>query len=236
MNSANARVLVIDDEQPILRVLKSTLATSGLEVMTAATAAAALQLVAQSSPDVIVLDLGLPDMDGKQVIRALREWTEAPIVVLSARHDEEERIAALDLGADDYITKPFHMGELQARLRTALRHAERRGRGGASSYSGRGLEIDFERRVVSVMGQEIHLTRKEYDLLSCLAHHAGQVVTHKQLLAAGWGGALTDTQFVRVYIGQVRQKLEADSSTPELILTEPGIGYRLRTDDDEGTL
>jgi two-component system KDP operon response regulator KdpE len=229
---SNPRVLLIDDELSILRVLKSTLDASGLEVITAASGAAALQSVAQSAPDVIVLDLGLPDIDGKEVIQALREWTEAPIVVLSARHDEEERIAALDLGADDYITKPFHMGELQARLRTALRHAERRNRG-ASTYSGRGLEVDFGRRVVRVLNQEIDLTPKEYDLLSCLAHHAGQVVTHKQLLAAGWGGSITDTQFVRVYIGQIRQKLEADSSAPDLILTEPGIGYRLRTDDGQ---
>lgn len=232
MTVSNPRVLIIDDELPILRVLKSTLVTSGLEVITAATAAAALQSVAQSVADVIVLDLGLPDMDGKEVIQALRQWTQAPILVLSARHDEEERIAALDLGADDYITKPFHMGELQARLRTALRHAERQSRD-VSMYSGRGLEVYFERRVVRVLKQEIDLTPKEYDLLSCLARHAGQVVTHKQLLAAGWGGTITDTQFVRVYIGQIRQKLEADSSAPDLILTEPGIGYRLRTDDEQ---
>ena len=231
MTASNPRVLVIDDELPILRVLKSTLVTSGLDVMTAPSAAAALQAVAQSVADVIVLDLGLPDMDGKEVIQALREWTKAPIVVLSARHDEEERIAALDLGADDYITKPFHMGELQARLRTALRHAERQNRD-ASTYSGRGLEIDFERRVVSVLRQEVDLTAKEYDLLSCLARHAGQIVTHKQLLAAGWGGTISDTQFVRVYIGQIRQKLEADPGAPDLILTVPGIGYRLRTDDE----
>lgn len=231
MTASSPRVLVIDDELPILRVLKSTLVTSGFNVTTVPSAAAALQSVAQSGADVIVLDLGLPDMDGKEVIQALREWTEAPILVLSARHDAEERIAALDLGADDYITKPFHMGELQARLRTALRHAERQSRD-ASSYFGRGLEVDFERRIVRVMKQEIDLTGKEYDLLCCLARHAGQVVTHKQLLAAGWGGTVTDTQFVRVYIGQIRQKLEADSSAPDLILTEPGIGYRLRTDDE----
>jgi two-component system, OmpR family, KDP operon response regulator KdpE len=229
---SSPRVLVIDDELPILRVLKSTLATSGFDVMTVPSGAAALQTVAQSVADVIVLDLGLPDMDGKEVIQALREWTKAPIVVLSARHDEEERIAALDLGADDYITKPFHMGELQARLRTALRHAQRQTRD-ASTYSGRGLEVDFERRVVRVLKQEVDLTGKEYDLLTCLARHAGQVVTHKQLLAAGWGGTVTDTQFVRVYIGQIRQKLEADPSAPDLILTEPGIGYRLRTDDEQ---
>jgi len=230
MTGSNPRVLVVDDEQPILRVLKSTLRTSGLEVMTAETATAALQLVAQSSPDVILLDLGLPDLDGKKVIEALREWTETPIVVLSARHEENERINALDLGADDYVTKPFHMGELKARLRTALRHADRRRRG-TSNYAGQGLEVNFERRTVKLMEQEIHLTRKEYDLLSCLVRHAGQVVTHKQLLAAGWGGAISDTQFVRVYVGQIRQKLEVDPSAPELILTEPGIGYRLRTDD-----
>ena len=231
MTGSSPRVLVIDDELPILRVLKSTLASSGFNVMTVPSGAAALQTVAQSVADVIVLDLGLPDMDGKEVIQALREWTKAPIVVLSARHDEEERIAALDLGADDYITKPFHMGELQARLRTALRHAQRQSRE-ASTYSGRGLEVDFDRRVVKVLKQEIDLTAKEYDLLTCLARHAGQVVTHKQLLAAGWGGTVTDTQFVRVYIGQIRQKLEADPSAPDLILTEPGIGYRLRTDEE----
>ena len=232
MTGSSPRVLVIDDELPILRVLKSTLASSGFNVMTVPSGAAALQTVAQSVTDVIVLDLGLPDMDGKEVIQALREWTKAPIVVLSARHDEEERIAALDLGADDYITKPFHMGELQARLRTALRHAQRQTRD-ASTYSGRGLEVDFDRRVVKVLKQEIDLTAKEYDLLTCLARHAGQVVTHKQLLAAGWGGTVTDTQFVRVYIGQIRQKLEADPSAPDLILTEPGIGYRLRTDEEQ---
>ena len=230
MTGSTPRVLVVDDEQPILGVLKSTLRASGLEVITAETGAAALQLVAQSSPDVILLDLGLPDLDGKKVIQALREWTETPILVLSARHEEAERIDALDLGADDYVTKPFHMGELQARLRTALRHAERR-RGGTSIYSGQGLEVNFERRSVRLMGQEVHLTRKEYNLLSCLARHAGQVVTHKQLLAAGWGGTITDTQFVRVYVGQIRQKIEVDPGAPVLILTEPGIGYRLRTDE-----
>lgn len=232
MTNANPCVLVIDDEKPILRVLKSSLTTSGLDVITAETAAGALQAVALSQPDAVVLDLGLPDQDGKEVITEIRRWSSAPIVVLSARHDESECIAALDLGADDYVTKPFRMGELQARLRTALRHADRRRRGD-STYSGCGLEIDFDHRIVKVMGQEIHLTKKEYDLLNCLARHAGQVVIHKELLAAGWGGSITDTQFVRVYVGQIRQKLEADPSAPQLILTEPGIGYRLRADDLE---
>jgi two-component system KDP operon response regulator KdpE len=223
--------LLIDDEPPILRVLKPSLAAAGYEVASAETGARAISLVAQDAPDVIILDLGLPDMDGKDVIVSLREWTSAPIIVLSARHDETERIAALDSGADDYVTKPFHMGELQARLRAALRHQQRR-QAGTSTFSAGGLEIDFVQRRVSVGDVEIKLTRKEFDLLRALAQHAGQVVTHQQLLAAGWGGAVTDTQFVRVYVGQLRQKLEEDPSAPRLILSEPGVGYRLVADDD----
>lgn len=227
MSDLAPQILLVDDEPPIARVLRSALKAAGYRIAVAETGAEALSAVAQAAPEAIVLDLGLPDMDGKDVIVALREWTEAPILVLSARHDEAERIAALDMGADDFVTKPFHMGELQARLRAALRHQARR-RGAESNYAAHGLEIDFERRRVTVDAQEVRLTRKEYDLLSALAQHAGQVVTHKQLLAAGWGGIVTDTQFVRVYVGQVRQKIEADPSTPRLILTEPGIGYRLR--------
>lgn len=218
-------VLIIDDEAPILRILRTSLAAAGYRVSEASTGAAALAAVAQSAPDVVVLDLGLPDMDGKEIIQKLREWSQSPIVVLSARHDEAERIAALDEGADDYVTKPFHMGELQARLRAALRGRARRD--SLKHFRSQGLEIDFEARRVSVEGQEVKLARKEFDLLRALAEHAGQVVTHKQLLAAGWGGANDDTQFVRVYIGQIRQKIEADPSAPKLILTEPGIGYRL---------
>jgi two-component system KDP operon response regulator KdpE len=224
MNEAPS-VLIIDDEAPILRILSTALKADGYQVAEAATGAQALTLVAQRMPDVIVLDLGLPDMDGKDIIYKLREWCDAPIVVLSARHDEAERIAALDEGADDYVTKPFHMGELQARLRAALRGRARRD--SLKHFRSGGLEIDFDARTVSIHGQEVKLARKEFDLLRALAEHAGQVVTHKQLLAAGWGGTNTDTQFVRVYIGQIRQKIEADPSAPRLILTEPGIGYRL---------
>jgi len=224
------RVLIVDDEASILKVLKSSLTAVGFEVTTVGTASEAIQVVAQALPDVLILDLGLPDLDGKEVIQSLREWTKAPIIVLSARHDEDERIAALDFGADDYVTKPFRMGELQARIRAALRHARSRS-SDAPSYSGHGLVIDFEGRQVKVMGELVRLTRKEYDLLCCLARHAGQVVTHKQLLSAGWSGTMTDTQFVRVYVGQIRQKIEADPSAPELILTESGIGYRLVADD-----
>jgi two-component system, OmpR family, KDP operon response regulator KdpE len=221
------QVLLVDDEQAIARVLHKALTAAGYRIAVAETGAQALSAVARNAPELIVLDLGLPDMDGKDVIAALREWTEAPILVLSARHDEAERIAALDVGADDFVTKPFHMGELQARLRAALRHQARR-RAESTEYSCRDLSIDFIKRRVTVYGEEVKLTRKEYDLLRTLAQHAGQVVTHKQLLAAGWGAAVTDTQFVRVYVGQLRQKIEEDPSAPKLILTEPGIGYRLQ--------
>lgn len=227
MSDAAPQVLLVDDEQAIARVLHKALTAAGYRIAIAETGAQALSVVARNAPELIVLDLGLPDMDGKDVIAALREWTEAPILVLSARHDEAEQIAALDIGADDFVTKPFHMGELQARLRAALRHQARR-RAEPTEYSRRDLSIDFVKRRVTVYGEEVKLTRKEYDLLRTLAQHAGQVVTHKQLLAAGWGAAVTDTQFVRVYVGQLRQKIEEDPSAPKLILTEPGIGYRLQ--------
>ncbi|HST27899.1 MAG TPA: response regulator transcription factor [Rudaea sp.] len=228
MTASVHRVMIVDDEAPILRVLRPSLAAAGYEVVEADNGRDALARAAQQIPDVVVLDLGLPDMDGKDVILALRKWTQVPIIVLSAREAEAERIAALDTGADDYVVKPFHTGELLARVRAALRH--RQSRAELVAYSGNGLDINFESRRVAIGGIEVHLTRKEYDLLRTLARHAGQVVTHKQLLAAAWGGSVTDTQFVRVYIGQVRQKIERDPSNPRLILTEAGIGYRLAAD------
>ena len=230
MSETGALVLVVDDEPAIVRILKSTLKAAGYRVETADTGSEAVRLVARQSPNLILLDLGLPDLDGKDVIEALRAWTQAPIVVLSARHDEAERIAALDLGADDYVTKPFHMGELEARIRTALRRAARTD-DTRRVYAARDLQIDFERRLVKVRGRDVRLTRKEFDLLACLARQGGQIVTHKQLLAAGWGPGVTDTQFARVYIGQIRQKLEGDPSAPGFILTESGIGYRLVAED-----
>lgn len=230
MSETGALVLVVDDEPAIVRILKSTLKAAGYRVETADTGSEAVRLVARQAPNLVLLDLGLPDLDGKDVIEALRAWTQAPIVVLSARHDEAERIAALDLGADDYVTKPFHMGELQARIRTALRRAARTD-DTRRVYAARDLQIDFERRLVKVRGRDVRLTRKEFDLLACLARQGGQIVTHKQLLAAGWGPGVTDTQFARVYIGQIRQKLEGDPSAPGFILTESGIGYRLVAED-----
>jgi two-component system KDP operon response regulator KdpE len=220
---------VVDDEAPILRVLRPSLVAAGYAVDVAQDGRDALARIAQEAPDVVLLDLGLPDMDGKDVIEALRRWSLVPIIVLSARVQESERIAALDSGADDYVVKPFHTGELLARVRAALRHHRRRDPESAG-YNANGLDVDFERRTVAVGGVTVRLTRKEFDLLRTLAQHAGQVVTHKQLLAAAWGGSIADTQFVRVYIGQLRQKIEADPSAPRLILTEAGIGYRLLAD------
>jgi two-component system KDP operon response regulator KdpE len=229
-DQAKTYILIVDDEMPIVRAIMPALEACDYAVDVATTGSDALVHIAQSRPDVIILDLGLPDIDGKDVIRQMREWSEAPIIVLSARHEAEERIASLDLGADDYITKPFHIGELQARIRTALRHRRLRTED-QSDFTSFGLSIDYLRRRVTIEGQEVKLTPKEYDILRTLARHAGQVVTHKQLLAAAWGGAVSDIQFVRVYVAQIRQKLEADSSAPTILLTEPGIGYRLRVEE-----
>ena len=228
--TTSPRILLVDDEPPIVRVLRPSLAAAGYAVEVAETAGQAVAAVSAAAPDLIILDLGLPDADGKQVIESVREWCAAPIIVLSARHEADERIAALDLGADDYVAKPFHMGELLARIRTALRRRERAA-SGKSVYEGCGLSIDFARRLVRLEGEEIKLTRREYDLLRTLALHAGQVVTHRQLLTSVWGADASDVQLVRVFIGQLRQKIELNSSTPTLILTEPGIGYRLRVDE-----
>jgi two-component system KDP operon response regulator KdpE len=226
------RILVVDDEPQLLRVLRPTLTTAGYEVTTAETGEEAIATAASTPIDAILLDLGLPDVDGKDVISRVREWSDVPILVLSARDIEAEKIEALDRGADDYINKPFAMGELMARVRASLRGRERR-------YSTHGrfraaeLEIDFAARNVCIFGQEVKLTRREYDLLKTMARHAGKVVTHKQLIAAVWGaGAGVEAQFVRVLVGQVRQKIEEDSSRPRLLLTEAGLGYRLIAEDE----
>lgn len=221
------RVLIVDDEPQILRFLKPSLVAAGYEVVAAATGSEALKAAATRAPDVIVLDLGLPDMDGKDVIRELRTWCKTPILVLSARDREAEKIAALDLGADDYINKPFGIGELTARLRTALRHAAQAS-GEQSSFQSGALEIDVLAHSVTWAGVPLKLTPKEFDLLAVLVRNAGRVVTHRQILTAVWGPAHTeDLQYLRVFIGQLRQKLRTTSGAPEFILTEPGIGYRL---------
>ncbi|WP_374468994.1 response regulator transcription factor [Phenylobacterium sp.] len=231
MTAPPLRLLLVDDEPQILRALKPALAAAGYGVEAVESGEAALALMAADPCDAVILDLGLPDMDGKQVIERLREWSDAPVIVLSARDLEDEKIAALDLGADDFVNKPVGVGELLARVRASLRGRERRFAAQAVFRSG-DLELDFALRRVRIMGEEVKLTPREYDLLRTLARHAGRVVTHRQVITAVWGaGAQVDTQFVRVLVGQLRQKLEREPSSPRLVLTEPGVGYRLKTED-----
>jgi two-component system KDP operon response regulator KdpE len=226
----SARVLVVDDEPQILRFLRASLGASGFEVVEAETGAEALKRAVADAPEIIVLDLGLPDMDGKDVIRSLREWSEIPIIVLSARAREAEKIEALDLGADDYVNKPFGIGELLARLRAALRHRLRQ-QGTTPVVTAGDLKIDIARHKATRGEAEIHLTPKEFDLLKLLAQNAGKVVTHRQLLQAVWGPAhLEDTAYLRVFIGQVRRKIDAESDAASLIENAAGVGYRLRDD------
>jgi two-component system KDP operon response regulator KdpE len=225
--TAKIRVLVVDDEAAILKFLKPALGANDYEVATAGGVAEATKRIAAEGPDVVVLDLGLPDGDGKDVIRRVREWSDVPIVVLSARDREAEKIEALDLGADDFVNKPFGVGELMARIRTALRHRMQRHLE-TPILKLADIEIDNVRHRVTRGGQEIKLTPKEFELLSCLARNAGRVVTHKQILTAVWGPAHTEhTQYLRVYIGHLRQKIEQNPDDPRVVLTEPGIGYRI---------
>ena len=220
-------VLVVDDEAAILRFLKPALEANGYVVSSAGTVADGVRRIAAESPEIVLLDLGLPDGDGKDVLRKAREWSDVPVIVLSARERESEKIEALDLGADDYVNKPFNVGELLARMRAALRHRMQRKAETPVVRIG-DLEIDSLRHRVSRAGVELKLTRKEFELISFLARHAGRVLTHKQILAAVWGPAHTeDTQYLRVYVGQLRQKIELRSNDPKIILTEPGIGYRI---------
>ncbi|WP_421932395.1 response regulator [Phenylobacterium sp.] len=228
---SDERLLLVDDEPQLIRALRPALGAAGYEVATAESGHAALAHMASELCDVVILDLGLPDVDGKEVIRRIREWSDVPILVLSARDLESEKIAALDLGADDFVNKPVGVGELLARIRAALRGRERRFASHALLKTGE-LEINFASREVTLYGDDVHLTPREYDLVRTLARYAGRVVTHKQLIAAVWGpDATVDAQFVRVLVGQVRQKLEIDSASPKILLTEPGIGYRLRAED-----
>ena len=221
------RILAVDDEPQILRFLKPSLGAAGYEVLTATTGQEALKQAAVGAPDVILLDLGLPDMDGKEVIRQLREWSKTPVIVVSARDRETEKVAALDLGADDYIDKPFGIGELLARIRTALRHAATQA-GEVTKLTIGELHIDVPAHSVTFAGTALKLTPKEFDLLGMLARSAGRVVTHAQILTAVWGPAhVEDLQYLRTFVGQLRQKLKRSANAPDLIQTEPGIGYRL---------
>jgi len=219
-----ARILVVDDEPQIHRFLHPALEAAGYEVERAATAAEGLRLAASRAPDLVLLDLGLPDLDGQEVLTRLRGFSPVPVIVLSARDREADKIAALDGGADDYVEKPFSVGELLARIRTALRH-RRTQEGTAEVIRFPGLELDLAKLQAHVDGTRLPLSRREWALLTLLARNAGRVLTHRQLLTAVWGPAhADDVQYLRVYVGQIRQKLGVAAA---LITTEPGIGYRM---------
>jgi two-component system KDP operon response regulator KdpE len=223
-------VLLIEDEPPMRRFLRTALGTNDYRLVEAETAKEGLAQAAARNPDVILLDLGLPDRDGLEVARALREWSATPIIVLSARGREEDKVKALDLGADDYLTKPFGVDELLARIRVALRHAAMPpGSAPEPVFEAGALRVDLVARRVLRGDEEIHLTPTEYKLLTTLVRHAGKVLTHRQLLKEVWGANYANqSHYVRVYMAQLRQKIEADPARPRLLLTEPGVGYRLR--------
>jgi two-component system KDP operon response regulator KdpE len=224
-----ALVLMVEDDPQIRRFLRATLAAEGYRFQEALTGEEGLAQAAAHQPDLILLDLGLPDMDGLQMIEQLRTWNKAPILILSARGQESDKIAALDLGADDYIGKPFAVGELLARIRAALRRAAPAGLdAGSSIVQFGGVEVDLEKRIVKVDGAEVHLTPNEYKLLQVFIKYGGKVVTQRQLLSEVWGPNQTDqAQYLRVYVAQLRRKLEPDPARPRLLQTEPGVGYRL---------
>jgi two-component system KDP operon response regulator KdpE len=227
-------VLVVEDEVQMRRFLRAALVSHGYGLVEAETGAEGIGLAASHNPRLVLLDLGLPDLDGFEVARRLREFTSAPIVVLSARGREEDKVAALDAGADDYVTKPFGMNELLARLRVALRHADGRRPDEAELVVGE-LRMDLARHEVRVAGELVRLTPIEYRLLTILARDAGKVLTHRQLLKEVWGAAhADDTHYLRVYMASLRRKLERDPADPRLLLTEPGVGYRLRLDAPAG--
>jgi len=225
-------ILVIEDDPQIRRFLRATLAAEDYQFHEALTAAEGIAQTAARQPDLVLLDLGLPDRDGLDIIREIRSWSQMPIVVLSARGQEKDKIAALDLGADDYVAKPFAVGELLARIRAALRRAAPLAQDGADTTIRFGnVEADFEKRQVTVGGQEVHLTPNEYKLLQVLIKHAGRVVTQRQLLNEVWGPQHTEqSQYLRVYVAQLRRKLEQDPARPRYLQTEPGVGYRLSFD------
>jgi two-component system KDP operon response regulator KdpE len=222
------RVLVVDDEPQIVRALRVALTANGYEVVTAGNGEEALDLAASTPPEAVILDLGLPGLSGLEVCRSLREWSAVPILVLSARAEEREKVAALDLGADDYVTKPFGMDEVLARLRAALRRASATPPSEAVFAAG-DLRIDFGRRLVTVGGREVHLTPTEYSLLKLLVTNPDRVLTHGMLLRSVWGSEYgEEAHYLRVFLRQLRQKIEPDPSRPRYLLTEPGVGYRFR--------
>ena len=229
-------VLVIEDEPQIRRFLRASLTAHGYRLEESATGKEGLLQAALKPPDLVILDLGLPDMDGLQVTREIRAWSRVPILVLSARGQEEDKVQALDAGADDYLTKPFGVAELAARLRVALRHQARTDGAGESVFQVGDLVVDLGKRTVTARGEPVHLTPTEYRLLSTLVKHAGRVLTHQMLLKEVWGpNDVHETHYLRVYMAQLRQKLEADPTRPRFLVTEPGVGYRLVSEESPGS-
>jgi len=227
MPARKPRVLIIEDESPIRGFLSASLAGEGHDVVEAETGREGLAQATMWVPEIVILDLGLPDMDGLEVIRGLREWSQAPIVILSAREQERDKVAALDAGADDYLTKPFGIRELLARVRVALRHAARVGTADAAPVAIGEFTMDFEARRTFVAGRELHLTPIEYKLLATLVRHAGKVLTHRFLLKEVWGPLrVDDVHYLRVFMAGLRRKIEAAPSHPRYLLTEQGVGYR----------
>ncbi|HND90614.1 MAG TPA: response regulator [Anaerolineales bacterium] len=220
------RILVVDDERPIRRFLKASLGNE-YEVVEAVDGEDAIRVTATEKPDLVILDLGLPDMDGVEVTRRLREWTQIPIIIVSVREQETDKISALDAGADDYLTKPFGAGELMARIRVAMRHASSSET--QAVFESGDLLVNLSDRIVKVAGEEISLTPNEYDILRALVQHAGRVMTHHQLLRTVWGNAYeNEAHLLRVNMSNLRRKIEADPARPRHIITEPGVGYRLK--------
>ena len=233
MTTAAPLVLLVEDELPIRKFLGASLASAGYRLDEATTGHEALKLAAETPPDLVILDLGLPDMDGQELLRKLREWLAAPIIVLSARDQEQQKIAALDHGADDYLTKPFSTGELMARIRAALRHAARISarEDGESVYENGDLKIDLATRRIFVGENEVHLTPIEFKLLATLVQSVGKVLTHRQLLKEVWGPhQVEETHYLRVFMANLRRKIEADPAQPRYLLTEQGVGYRLASE------
>jgi len=235
VSSKGPVVLVVEDEAPMRAFLRASLSSRGFCVVEAGTAAEAITLATSHNPELVLLDLGLPDLDGLQLTRQLREWSRAPIIVLSARGREQDKVDVLDAGADDYLTKPFGVQELLARMRVALRHAAMVDRSDEPVLDVGALRLDFARREVALAGRALRLTPIEYRLLSLLARNAGKVLTHRHILQEVWGpGHADDAHYLRVYMAQLRRKIETDPAQPRILITEPGVGYRLRDDPPPG--
>jgi two-component system KDP operon response regulator KdpE len=232
VSATHPTILVVEDERQMRRFVNITLSAHDYEVIEAETIADGIREASSYTPDLVLLDLGLPDADGLEFIRRVREWSPMPIIVISARGKEDDKVLALDAGADDYVTKPFGASELLARIRVALRHAVRSGESAATAIAiGEDVRVDLVKRIVVVRGEEVHLTPIEYKLLALLLKHAGLVVTHKQMLDQVWGpGHAHQMQYLRVYMTQLRHKLERTPAHPKHLVTEAGVGYRLRLD------